>query len=110
MRLFPLLLLVLASFFSMASLANTDTSLTPALYKTLNEIQDQLSAQEYEQVAARLTKLEEDLKPSFGLALVYQLHGQFWLLQEKPEKGLEYFQKALELNVLAQIGRASCRE
>ena len=106
MRLFPLLLLVLASFFSMASLANTDTSLTPALYKTLNEIQDQLGAQEYDLVATRLTKLEEDLKPSFGLALVYQLHGQLWLLQEKPEKGLEFFKKALDLNVLAPAQEA----
>lgn len=106
MRIFPLVLLLILPFCSLASQANTDTSLTPALYKTLNEIQDQLSAQEYEQVAARLTKLEEDLKPSFGLALVYQLHGQFWLLQEKPEKGLEFFQKALELNVLAPAQEA----
>ena len=106
MRLFPLLLLLLLPLFSMAN----DNSLTPALYKTLNEIQDQLGEKEYEQVAARLIKLEEDLKPSFGLALVYQLHGQLWLLQEKPEKGLEFFNKALELDVLApaqEIGIAT---
>ncbi|HUH58128.1 MAG TPA: hypothetical protein VL020_06400, partial [Pseudomonadales bacterium] len=81
MRLFPLLILLLLPFFS---LANTDTSLTPALYKTLNEIQEQLEEKEYDLVETRLTKLENELKPSFGLALVYQLHGQLWLLQEKP--------------------------
>lgn len=103
MRLFPLLILLLLPFFS---LANTDTSLTPALYKTLNEIQEQLEEKEYDLVETRLTKLENELKPSFGLALVYQLHGQLWLLQEKPEKGLSFFKKALELNVLAPAQEA----
>lgn len=106
MRIFPLLILLLFPLFSMAN----DNSLTPALYKTLNEIQDQLGEKEYDLVETRLTKLEEDLKPSFGLALVYQLHGQLWLLQEKPEKGLEFFNKALKLEVLApaqEIGIAT---
>ncbi len=106
MRIFSLITLLFLSLFSMVSVANTDTNLTPALYKTLNEIQDQLSAQEYDLVATRLTKLEEDLKPSFGLALVYQLHGQLWLLQEEPEKSLEFFNKALDLNVLAPAQEA----
>lgn len=107
MRLLPLLFLL---FVPLLGFANTDTSLSPALYKTLNEIQEQLSEKEYEQVATRLNELEEDLDPSFGLALVYQLHGQFWLLQEQPEKGLAYFQKALDLEVLApaqEIGIAT---
>lgn len=102
MRLLPLLILFCLPLFSMAN----DNSLTPALYKTLNEIQDQLGEKEYELVETRLTKLEEDLKPGFGLALVYQLHGQLWLLQEKPEKGLHFFNQALALNVLAPAQEA----
>ena len=102
MRLFPWLILLLLPLMSQAY----DTSLSPALYKNLNEIQEQLTEQNYEAVEKRLVKLEEQLKPSFGLALVYQLHGQMWLMQEQAEKGLVYFQKALALEVLAPAQEA----
>src|SRR5690554_7391673 len=102
MRLFPWLILLLLPLMSQAY----DTSLSPTLYKNLNEIQEQLTEQNYEAVEKRLVKLEEQLKPSFGLALVYQLHGQMWLMQEQAEKGLVYFQKALELEVLVPAQEA----
>ncbi len=103
MRLFTLLLCLFC--FSLAQ-ASVDTSLTPALYKTLNEVQEQIGAQEYSKAQVRLEELEKSLKPSFGLALVYQLHGQLYLMQEKNEKALGYFRQSLNLNVLAPAQEA----
>ena len=49
MRLFTLLLCLFC--FSLAQ-TSVDTSLTPALYKTLNEVQEQIGAQEYNKGAS----------------------------------------------------------
>lgn len=95
MRLFLSLLLSLP----LLAFASSN-SLTPGLYKTLNEVQEQLTAQNYTEAQTTLTKLESKLDTGFGLALVYQLHGQMLLMQEQPAKALDYFQKALDLNVL----------
>lgn len=80
--------------------AQPNLTLTPGQYKTLNDIQEQLSEKQYEEAEAKLSKFESKLDPSFALALAYQLHGQLYLLQEQPAKGLEYFEKTLALNVL----------
>lgn len=102
MRILTVLLLCL----SLYAQANSDNSLTPVVYKKLNEVQDLIGKQDYKEAQKQLDELEADLKPSFGLALTYQLHGQLYLMQEKNEKALEYFRKSLALNVLAPAQEA----
>lgn len=96
MRLILVLCLVFTAQWTLAQ----PQSLTPAMYKTLNEVQEQITNQEYAKAEAQLLKLEDDLEPSFGLALAYQLHGQLYLVQENNESALKFFRKALDLNVL----------
>lgn len=102
MRLLPAVFtLLLGAAFAFNVSANMDNSLSPALYKSLNEIQDLMAANELVKAEAELHALEEKTRPSFGLALIYQLHGQMHLMKEEQEKALEKFRKALDLNVLA---------
>lgn len=99
MRLLPWLLMVLLLLLSNAQAQNN--SLSPVTYNALTTVQEQLNAQEFEKAEATLHALEEDLTPGFGLALVFQLHGQMHLMKNEPEKALALFRKALALNVLS---------
>lgn len=102
MRLFPtFMIFLLGAVLSFNASANMDSSLSPALYKSLNEIQDLMAANELAKAESELHALEEKTRPSFGLALIYQLHGQMHLMKEEQDKALEKFRKALNLNVLA---------
>ena len=76
------------------------SALTPGQYKALNDIQEALSEKDFVQAQERLDKFTQKLEPSFALALAYQLYGQLYLMQEKTEKSLAYFEKTLALNVL----------
>jgi tetratricopeptide (TPR) repeat protein len=102
MRFLTVLLLCL-SFYVHGS---SDNSLTPGVYKKLSDVQDLIGKQDYNEAQKKLDELEADLKPSFGLALAYQLHGQLYLMQEKNEKALGYFRKSLGLNILAPAQEA----
>lgn len=102
MRLLLSLLLLIPTL----AFAEPSLTLTPGQYKILNEIQEQLSNNDYEAAKAQLEKFESKLAPSFALALAYQLHGQLYLMQEDTKQGLGYFQKALDLNVLAPAQEA----
>lgn len=93
-------LLVLLLLLPLLSLAEPSLTLTPGQYRILNEIQGQLSENHLDEAKAQLEKFENKLDPSFALALAYQLHGQLFLMQEDTQQGLQYFQKALDLNVL----------
>ena len=103
MRFIPLLCLLLWLPLAQAQ----DNTLSPATYNALNKVQEQLSAQQFDEAEATLHELEEELAPGFGLALVYQLHGQMHLMKEEPEKALQLFREALALDVLSPAQEAA---
>ncbi len=79
------------------------TNLSPATYNALNEIQTFLAEEQYGEAEEALQELEEDLRPGFGLALAYQLHGQMSLLQEDQPQALSWYRKSLALNALTTV-------
>jgi tetratricopeptide (TPR) repeat protein len=96
-----LLLMVLAAFVTCQPVKAADQSISQSTYETLNEIQVFLQEEKWPEAEEELSRLSEKLKPSFGLALTYQLYGQFYLAQEKNTLALEQFEKALKLEKLA---------
>lgn len=91
-----ILLALLSSFVH----AGGDTSISPATYEALTKIQTLLQEQEWSEAKDELDELLEDLKPSFGLALAYQLYGQLHLAQEQNKQAIQRFEQALSLNKL----------
>ena len=102
-----LLLMVLAAFVVSQPVQAADQSISQSTYEALNEIQVFLQEEKWPEAEEELSRLSEKLKPSFGLALTYQLYGQFYLAQEKNTQALEQFEKALKLEKLAPAQEAA---
>lgn len=100
-----ILCLFFASLFSV-SLKAADTSISPATYEALNDVQEYLQQEDYINAQELLDKLQSRLKPSFGLALVHQLYGQLYLAQENTPAAIQQFENALKLDVFA-VGQES---
>lgn len=96
---------LLAVFMLFTALAHSaDTTMSPQTYRALQDAQQLLQQEQYDEAIEELDDLAKRLKPSFALALVYQLRGQTVLTQDKPDanvQAIKYFQKALDLNVLS---------
>jgi tetratricopeptide (TPR) repeat protein len=75
-------------------------SLSPKTYQALNDIQVLLTENKFSEAEDGLKDLEENLTPSFGLALTYQIHAQLFLAQENRIQALIYFNKALALEAM----------
>lgn len=92
--------LLFSALFSLSVMA-ADTSISPATYEALNDVQEYLQQEDYVQAQEVLDKLVNKLKPSFGLALAHQLYGQLYLTQENTPAAIQQFENALKLDVFA---------
>jgi len=100
---------LLAACLFMVSLLNAsyvfsaNTEISQKTYKKISAIQELISEENYAEALVDLKDLEESLSPSYGLALVLQLHAQTLLAQDS-DKNLNQAQglfiKALDLNAL----------
>lgn len=101
-KLIPALLLIVSVLNSpLAFSANTEIS--QKTYKKISAIQELISEENYAEALVDLKDLEEGLSPSYGLALVLQLHAQTLLAQDSDKnlnKAQGLFVKALDLNAL----------
>lgn len=83
---------------------SADTTMSPQTYRALQDAQELLQEEKYDEAIEELDDLAKRLRPSFALAQVYQLRGQIALTQDKPganAQAIKYFQKTLDLNVLS---------
>lgn len=97
------LMLLLSSL----SAAAANQSISPSTYEALNDIQTLLQEENFAEARASLQELEDDLKPGLGLALVHQLYGQFYLMQENNPAALQQFIEALNLEAFAPAQQAT---
>lgn len=86
---------------SVSTVNANENTISPITYDALNRIQTLLQDEQYPEARRQLDALLSKLNPGFGLALTYQLYGQYWLSQEQPEKAIAVYQQALELAVFA---------
>jgi predicted Zn-dependent protease len=77
------------------------STLSPATYENLNDIQTLLAEENWAEAREELDELLEDLQPGFGKALALQLSGQYWLAQENNAKAIAEFEQALAQNAFA---------
>jgi len=95
------LILLLLPFLSLNVSGKSQQTLSPATYESLNEIQELVQQENWPEAEENLESLSKKLRPGFGLALTYQLHGQLHLAKEENKQALKKFEQALELNALA---------
>lgn len=100
LRLLPSLLVILMGW-GMNGVNANDNTISPITYDALNRIQTLLQDAQYSEAQQQLDTLIDKLNPGFGLALTYQLYGQYWLSQEQPDKAISVYQQALALAVFA---------
>lgn len=84
-----------------SALHANDNTISPITYDALNRVQALLQEGQYPDAKKELDGLANKLNPGFGLALTYQLYGQYWLSQEQPEQAISVYQQALDLAVFA---------
>ena len=75
-------------------------SLSPATYRTLEQVQTAMSDGDWSGADRVLEKLIQDLNPGLGLALSYQMQAQIALAQERMADAEQSLENALALDAL----------
>ena len=92
-------LLSMLLFLSLSESAVAD-SLSPATYRTLEQVQTAMTDGDWSGADSVLEELIKDLNPGLGLALSYQMQAQIALAQERMTDAEQSLENALALDAL----------
>ena len=92
-------LLSMLLFLSLSESAVAD-SLSPATYRTLEQVQTAMTDGDWSGADRVLEELIKDLNPGLGLALSYQMQAQIALAQERMTDAEQSLENALALDAL----------